>query len=67
MGPEMLSSTGAAVWRKAPGALSDSSSALDKSESVTQESPRQTKPKRGPNRKVHEFLAHCFVNSGVFP
>ena len=30
-----------------------------------QESPRQTKPKKGPKRKVLEF-AHFFVNSGVF-
>ena len=30
-----------------------------------QESPWQTKPKKGPIRKVHEF--HPFVNSGVFP
>ena len=32
-----------------------------------QESPRQTKPKKGPKRKVHENFAHFFVNSGVFP
>ena len=31
-----------------------------------QESPRQTKPKKGPKRKVHEFRAHFCVNSGVF-
>ena len=30
MGPDILSSAGAAVWRKAPGALPDSSSILDK-------------------------------------
>ena len=30
MGPEFLSSTGAGVWRNAPGALPDSSSVLDK-------------------------------------
>ena len=30
-----------------------------------QESPRQTKPKKGPKRKVHEFRP-IFVNSGVF-
>ena len=32
-----------------------------------QESPRQTKPKKGPKRKVHEFRTHFCVNSGVFP
>ena len=32
-----------------------------------QESPRQTKPKKGPKRKVHMNFAHFFVNSGVFP
>ena len=31
-----------------------------------QESPRQTKPKKGPKRKVHEFRPF-FVNSGVVP
>ena len=30
MGPEILSSTGAGVWRKAPMAFPDSSSVLDK-------------------------------------
>ena len=30
-----------------------------------QESPRQTKPKKGPKRKAHEFRPF-FVNSGVF-
>ena len=29
MGPEILSSTGAGVWRKAPKAVPDSSSVLD--------------------------------------
>ena len=29
MGPEILSSTGAGVWRKAPTAFPDSSSVLD--------------------------------------
>ena len=32
-----------------------------------QESPRQTKPKKGPKRKVHMNVAHFCVNSGVFP
>ena len=32
-----------------------------------QESPRQTKPKKGPKRKVHENFAHFCANSGVFP
>ena len=35
MGPESLSSTSAGVWRKAPGALTDSSSALDTFQSAT--------------------------------
>ena len=35
MGPEILSSTGAGVGRKAPMALPDSSSALDKFQSAT--------------------------------
>ena len=30
------------------------------------ESPRQTKPKKGPNKKFMNF-AHFLVNSGVFP
>ena len=30
VGPEMLSSTGAGVWKKAPGAFPDSSYVLDK-------------------------------------
>ena len=34
MGPEILSSTGAGVWRKAPMAFPDSSSALDKFQSA---------------------------------
>ena len=34
MGPEMLSSTGAGVWRRAPMAFPDSSSVLDKSQSA---------------------------------
>ena len=35
MGPEILSSTGAVVWRKAPRAFPDSSSVLDESLSAT--------------------------------
>ena len=35
MGPEILSSTGAGVWRKAPMAFSDSSSVLDRFQSAT--------------------------------
>ena len=35
MGPEILSSAGAGVWRKAPIAFPDSSSVLDKFLSVT--------------------------------
>ena len=34
MGPEILSSTGAGVWRKAPVAFSGSSSVLDKFQSA---------------------------------
>ena len=34
MGPEILSSTGAEVWRKAPMAFPDSSSVLDKFQSA---------------------------------
>ena len=34
MGPEILSSTGAAVWRKAPKAFPHSSSVLDKFQSA---------------------------------
>ena len=34
MGPEILSSTGAGVWRKAPIAFPDSSSVLDKCQSA---------------------------------
>ena len=34
MGPEILSSTGAGVWRKAPMAFPDSSSVLDKFQSA---------------------------------
>ena len=34
MGPEILSSTGAQVWKKAPGAFPDSSSVLDKFQSA---------------------------------
>ena len=34
MGPEMLSSTGAGVYRKAPEAFPDSSSVLDESQSA---------------------------------
>ena len=34
MGPEILSNTGARVWRKAPMAFPDSSSALDKLQSA---------------------------------
>ena len=33
---------------------------------INQESPRQTTPKKGPKRKVHEFRP-IFVNSGGFP
>ena len=33
---------------------------------LTQESPRQTEPKKGPKRKVHMNFAHFCVNSGVF-
>ena len=39
---------------------------LSSSLSNYQESPQQTKPKKGPKRKVHEFRPF-FVNSGVFP
>ena len=35
MGPEILSSTGAGAWRKAPMAIPDSSSALDKFQSAS--------------------------------
>ena len=35
MGPEILSSTGAGVWRKAPRAFPDSSSVLDKFQSAS--------------------------------
>ena len=34
MGPEILSSTGAGAWRKAPMAFPDSSSVLDKFQSA---------------------------------
>ena len=34
LGPEILSSTGAGVWRKAPMAFSDSSSVLDEFQSA---------------------------------
>ena len=34
-GPEILSSTGAGVWRKAPMAIPDSSSVLDKLQSAS--------------------------------
>ena len=34
MGPEILSSTGGGVWRKAPKAFPDSSSVLDKFQSA---------------------------------
>ena len=34
-GPEILSSTGAGVWKKAPKAFPDSSSVLDKFQSAT--------------------------------
>ena len=34
IGPEILSSTGAGVWRKAPVAFPDSSSVLDKFQSA---------------------------------
>ena len=34
MGPEILSSTGAGVWREAPMAFQDSSSVLDKFQSA---------------------------------
>ena len=55
LGPESLSSTGARVWRKAPKAFPDSSSALDNFSlrdlelffQSFQEWPRQTKPKKG--------------------
>ena len=36
MGPEILSSTGVGVWRKAPKAFPDFSSALDKFQSAMQ-------------------------------
>ena len=39
LGLEMLSNTGAGVWRKAPGAFPDSSSALDKLQSTIVVSP----------------------------
>ena len=39
MGPEILSSTGAGVWRKAPMAFPDSSSVLDKFQSAKSASP----------------------------
>ena len=35
MGPEILSSTGAGVWRRAPMAFPDSSSVLDKFQSAS--------------------------------
>ena len=35
MGPEILSSTGAGVWRKAPKAFPDSNTVLDKFQSAT--------------------------------
>ena len=35
MGPEIVSSTGAGVWRKAPMAFPDASSVLDKFQSAT--------------------------------
>ena len=41
MGPEILSSTGAGVWRKAPMAFPDSSSVLDKFQSAMQQPPQK--------------------------
>ena len=43
MGPEILSSTGAGVWRKAPKAFPDSSSVLDKFQSKIRDAPGQFK------------------------
>ena len=34
---------------------------------IHQKSPRQTKPKKGPKRKVSMNFAHFCENSGVFP
>ena len=44
MGPEILSSTWAGVWRKAPKGFPDSSSALDRLQSAILENFRR-KPK----------------------
>ena len=46
MGPELLSNTGAGVWRKAPKRFPDSNSILDKFQSASMFSELQTKPTR---------------------
>ena len=47
MGPEILSSTGARVWRKPPNAFSDSSSVMDKFQSAM--------------RSLHRCEAFCLI------
>ena len=44
IGPEILSSTGAGVWRRAPMAFPDSSSVLDKFQSATNYPLKLTRP-----------------------
>ena len=48
MGPEILSSTGAGVWRKAPRGFPDSSSVLDKFQSAKRPAARLPK-------KIHTY------------
>ena len=66
-GPEILSSTGTGVWRKASKAFPGSSSVLDKFQSAKIRSrPGKSNQRKGPNEKFINF-AHFSVNSGVFP
>ena len=59
VGPEMLCSTGAGVWRKAPGAFPDSSSALDGFQSATQGKRMATS--RAAGRRSKRFGNECPV------
>ena len=52
MGPEILSSTGAGVWRKARMAFPDSSSALHKFQSAKNWRVRQGIPVRDPLNSI---------------
>ena len=67
MGPEILSSTGAGVWRKAPMAFPDSSSVLDKLQTAKKGKNRFRPPPERNSEKVGILAQKQAFAAYIFP